>query len=55
MFYTLSACNGMTCGMPKRVLGFVRPLLDQGRSDREILEAMEREYGPGIWKQHLLR
>jgi hypothetical protein len=55
MFYTLSACNAMTCGMPKRVRTFVGPLVEKGLSDREILGQMEREYGPAIWKPHLLR
>ena len=55
MFYTLAACNTMTCGMPNQVRKFVRPLLDKGLSDREVFEAMEKEYGPSMWKSHLLR
>ncbi|HEX7899478.1 MAG TPA: hypothetical protein VF950_17050 [Planctomycetota bacterium] len=55
MFYTLAACNGMTCGMPKRVRGFVGPLIEKGLTDREIFEKMEAELGPAIWKPHLLR
>ncbi len=55
MFYTLSGCNSMTCGMPKRVRGFVAPLLEKGLSDKEVLGAMEKEFGEGIWRPHLLR
>lgn len=55
MFYTLAACNTMTCGMPKRVRGFVAPLIEKGLTDRDILERMEGEFGPAIWKPHLLR
>ena len=55
MFYTLAACNTMTCGMPKRVRGFVGPLIEKGLTDREIFEKMEAELGPAIWKPHLLR
>jgi hypothetical protein len=55
MFYTLASCNAMTCGMPNRVRGFVGPLVQKGLTDREILERMEREFGDGIWKPHLLR
>ena len=55
MFYTLAACNTMTCGMPKRVRGFVGPLIEKGLTDREIFEKLEAELGPAIWKPHLLR
>lgn len=55
MFYTLAACNSMKCGMPNRVRGFVRPLIQKGLPDSEILERMEEEYGPAIWKPHLLK
>ena len=55
MFYTLAACNSMTCGMPNRVRKLVNPLLEKGASDKEVLEAMEKEFGAGIWKPHLLK
>ncbi len=55
MFYTLAACNTMTCGMPNRVRGFVRPLMEKGLTDREILGKMEVEFGPSMWNPHLLR
>jgi hypothetical protein len=55
MFYTLAACNTMTCGMPNQVRKFVRPLIEKGMSDREIFERMEKEFGSSIWKPHLLR
>lgn len=55
MFYTLAACNTMTCGMPNQVRKFVKPLIEKGLSDAEIFQAMEKEYGASIWKPHLLR
>lgn len=55
MFYTLAACNTMTCGMPNQVRKFVRPLMEKGMSDQEIFQAMEKEFGASIWKPHLLR
>lgn len=55
MFYTLAACNTMTCGMPNRVRSFVRPLFDKGMTDRQIFEQMEKEFGLSLWKPHLLR
>ncbi|HLF93808.1 MAG TPA: hypothetical protein VJB14_10105 [Planctomycetota bacterium] len=55
MYYTLAACNGMTCGMPNRVRKFVKPLIEKGDSDREVFERMETEFGLSIWKPHLLR
>jgi hypothetical protein len=55
MYYTLAACNGMTCGMPNRVRKFLAPLIEKGQADKELLEAMEKEFGPAIWKPHLLR
>ena len=55
MFYTLAACNTMTCNMPNQVRKFVRPLIEKELSDKEIFERMEKEFGPSIWKPHLLR
>jgi hypothetical protein len=55
MFYTLAACNTMKCGMPNRVRGFVKPLLDKGLSDAQILAEMEQEFGATIWRPHLLK
>ena len=55
MYYTLASCNGMTCGMPNRVRKFLSPLIEKGMADKELLEAMEKEFGPAIWKPHLLR
>ena len=55
MFYTLAACNTMTCNMPNQVRKLVRPLIEKGMSDKEIFEAMEKEFGASIWRPHLLR
>jgi hypothetical protein len=55
MYYTLASCNGMTCGMPNRVRKFLAPLIEKGLPDKDLFEAMEREFGPAIRKPHLLR
>jgi len=55
MFYTLAACNTMTCNMPNQVRKFVRPLIDKGMTDKEIFGQMEKEFGASIWKPHLLK
>jgi hypothetical protein len=55
MFYTLAACNTMTCGMPERVRKFVRPLIEKGLADKEIFERMDAEFGAAMWNPHLLR
>jgi hypothetical protein len=55
MYYTLASCNGMTCGMPNRVRKFLAPLIEKRMPDKELFEAMEKEFGPAIWKPHLLR
>jgi hypothetical protein len=55
MFYTLAACNTMTCNMPNQIRKFVRPLFEKGLSDKEIFEQMEKEFGASIWKPHLLK
>jgi hypothetical protein len=55
MYYTLAACNTMTCGMPDTVRGFVRPLVAEGKSDAEILEKMEAKFGPAVRQPHLLK
>jgi hypothetical protein len=55
MFYTLAACNTMTCGMPERVRKFVRPLIEKGLTDKEIFDRMDTEFGAAMWNPHLLR
>ncbi|MDA7980119.1 MAG: hypothetical protein MPJ50_15240 [Pirellulales bacterium] len=55
MFYTLASCNPGTCGMPNRFRKIVEPLIDQGKSDEEILRTLETTLGPACLKQHLLK
>jgi hypothetical protein len=55
MFYTLAACNTMTCAMPNRVRTFVKPLFEKGLTDKEVFGQLEKEFGPSLWKPHLLR
>jgi hypothetical protein len=52
-FYTLSSCNPNACGMPHFMRGLLGKMIDEGKTDRQILEALRKEYGPGVLRQHL--
>jgi hypothetical protein len=52
-FYTLSSCNPNGCGMPHAMRGVIGKMIDEGKSDRQILEALRKEYGPGLLRPHL--
>lgn len=54
MFYSLASCNVNACGMPNKIMGLVRPMIDQGMTDREILESLLKRRGPELLKPHLL-
>ncbi len=55
MVYTLASCDPNRCGMPKRIRGLVEGMLDEGLSDRGILEKLLEQRGRLLLKQHLLR
>lgn len=55
MFYTLASCNVNACGMPNRMRGKVAELIDQGKTDEQIWQALQKLRGPMVVKQHLLR
>ncbi len=54
MFYSLASCNVNACGMPNLIRTRVRELIDQHKSDAEILEILLRERGPLLLEPHLL-
>jgi hypothetical protein len=53
-FYTLASCNPNACGMPRHMRNIVREKIDQGLSDRRIMEDLLKEFGPNLLKPHLL-
>ena len=52
-FYTLASCNPNSCGMPTSMRQRVATLIDRGRTDRQILDELVGEYGPGLLRPHL--
>jgi hypothetical protein len=52
-FYTLASCNPNACGMPHLMRKRVAALIERGRTDRQILEELVAEYGPGLLRPHL--
>jgi hypothetical protein len=55
MFYTLGSCNMHGCGMPKFMRNVIGELIDQGKTDRQILDQLRQEYGPKLLRPHLLQ
>lgn len=52
-FYTLASCNPNACGMPHGMRAVIAKKIDQGKTDRQILEELVKTYGPGLLRQHL--
>jgi hypothetical protein len=52
-FYTLASCNPNGCGMPHGMRARIAKEIDQGKTDRQILEGLVKMYGPGLLRQHL--
>jgi hypothetical protein len=53
-FYTLACCNPNTCGMPNRMRKTIADRIDQGLTDRQILQQLLKEHGPTLLRPHLL-
>src|SRR5204863_513462 len=53
-FYTLASCNPNGCGKPNQMRKRLAGLIDKGLSDREILQKLLKEEGPGLLQPHLL-
>ena len=53
-FYTLSSCNPNACGMPNQMREILKEKIDAGLTDRRILEDLQKEFGPELFKPHLL-
>jgi hypothetical protein len=52
-FYTLASCNPNGCGMPNKVRGEVRKMIDRGLTDRQIFDELVKEHGPALTRPHL--
>ena len=55
MFYTLASCNPNACGNPNRTRKVLTTLIDEGKSDREILATLRETRGPELLRPHLLK
>jgi hypothetical protein len=53
-FYTLASCNPNGCGKPNQMREHLAELIDKGLSDRQIMEKLLEEEGPGLLQPHLL-
>ena len=53
-FYTLASCNPNGCGMPQAMREKLAKKIDQGLTDRQILEQLLKEQGPALLRPHLL-
>lgn len=53
-FYTLANCNPNGCGMPKAMRKKLAQRIDQGLTDRQIIEQLLKEQGPTLLRPHLL-
>jgi hypothetical protein len=53
-FYTLASCNPNGCGLPNAMRGFLAKMIDQGLTDRQILDQLVDSYGPFLLRPHLI-
>ncbi len=53
-FYTLASCNPNGCGMPNARRQAIGEMIDQGKSDRAILDELLKESGPLLLRPHLM-
>jgi hypothetical protein len=53
-FYTLASCNPYGCGAPNITRKKIAALIDEGKTDRQIWDALVKENGPLTTRPHLL-
>ncbi|HEY7327938.1 MAG TPA: DUF3179 domain-containing (seleno)protein [Gemmataceae bacterium] len=53
-FYTLASCNPNGCGMPNAMREKLAKRIDQGLTDRQIIEQLFKEQGPLLLRPHLM-
>jgi len=54
MFYTLASCNPNGCGQPNMVRKKLEKLIGEKLTDRQIMERLLKDEGPGLLQPHLL-
>jgi hypothetical protein len=52
-FYTLASCNPNGCGMPHHMREVFGKKIDEGLTDRQILEQLFKETGDDLLRPHL--
>jgi hypothetical protein len=52
-FYTLASCNPAGCGQPDATRKKVAALIDQGLTDRQIIDVLLKERGKDLLRPHL--
>jgi hypothetical protein len=52
-FYTLASCNPNGCGMPKHQREVIGKKIDEGLTDRQIMEQLYKEAGQDLLRPHL--
>jgi hypothetical protein len=52
-FYTLASCNPNGCGAPNQTRKEIGKLIDAGKTDKQIWDALVKERGPEMTRPHL--
>ena len=53
-FYTLASCNDRLCHLPAQTSKSVGKMIDDGRSDTQILEQLRKDRGSLLFRQHIV-
>jgi hypothetical protein len=53
-FYTLASCNPYGCGAPNATRKLIAKWIDEGKTDKDIWDALVKERGPLMTRPHLL-
>lgn len=52
-FYTLASCNPNGCGAPNQSRKEIGKLIDEGKTDKQIWDALAKDRGPEMTRPHL--
>lgn len=53
-FYTLASCNPNGCGLPNSRRKAIGKMIDDGLTDRQVLDALLKKEGPLLLRPHLM-
>ena len=53
-FYSLASCNPNSCAAPNATRQFIGKQIEEGRTNREIFDALLKQRGPALLRPHLL-